>query len=114
MMKIEQRCYNVVDYKDLDKLINEVCNLPKQPDYGWNTFAVVCDMDWRNDTFNHVLIEIPDNLHELVEEYQEWREAFIESAADRPYGTFDTIMILEMLAASGYIEPGEYLVEVSW
>ena len=90
-------CYTEVKYHDLDDFIQEV--------YG-HEFSCVADQEWNNDTKKTVWAE-KENLA-LYDQVK-----LDEFVKEGKYN-FSLHVILSDLCNRGLMEPGKYLVSISW
>lgn len=87
-----------VDYSELEVMVKEV--------YGIN-YEYPCDMECNNDTSQTFNIDGKiDDYHRM--NIKEWLES------NGTKGNYMGRELLNDLCANGYIEPGKYLVKVSW
>lgn len=99
VLKCETVCYKQVDYYELDKFI--------QTAYGIKEFSCVDDQEWNNNSKYTVWAE-KEPLHDFD---QKKLEEFL-SGKSRPDYMLRTL--LNDLCNKGLLEPGKYLIAVSW
>lgn len=107
---IREECVNRIDCFDVEKLIEQVYGIyttsPLHP-YGYFRFSIVAMEEWGNDESHTYIVQ--------REPLDTWDKGLLERFMDNPYGSaYCLSIILTDLCNNGYIEPGEYLIDVSW
>jgi hypothetical protein len=102
-LKMEKPQYvGEVDYSDLNTFIDQVYGL--EP----GTFECVADQEWSNDSSYSVRAE-----GGLVDQYdQRDMDEFKASAGTR--GSYMLKILLRDCVNAGLLQPGRYLIKVSW
>lgn len=101
-LKYREKLVLQVDYNDLNEFITQAYGLT-QP------YEVVAEEEWGNDQSHTLLVEKreldEDELEDIVT---------MEATKGKRIPSYTTSTLLDDLCNKGLIEPGEYLVRVTW
>ena len=98
ILKTKDFWVHQVEYYDIDNFVKQV--------YGYD-FSIAASEELKNDSQKTFLVK----KEELDEYEKETIEVFMKCGEDHG---FMTGVLLNDLCNKGFIEPGEYLVNVSW
>ncbi len=92
----EEKTFRHVDYGDLDEFLSFHTGRP---------YESCCMEEWNNDSSKEMRID------GKLEDYQ--RRA-VEKFINTGQGSYLTRALLNHLCADGILEPGDYLINISW
>lgn len=97
VLRKAERMFFVVDYNDFDRFVQQV--------YGDRNYEFCAVQEANNDSYYRF------NVTGRVPDYNQ-RDA--QRIRDGHIDTYRNHLLFNVLCQDGYIEPGTYLVEVSW
>ena len=98
-LKTTKVCYLEVDYHDLQNLIDEA--------FPGINFDVVADSEWNNDSQHTINVEGYSK--------DEFNKTEIDDLIKGNYDDyFGIYSVMDALCVKGLIDPGDYLIRVSW
>jgi hypothetical protein len=111
---VEKLTVTVLSYDEFDKLVHE--NFPERADYEF-----VANEEVNNDSaYLYKGVGVPikykeDTPQELIDKWRQDDLASFQNWLDKKqYSGIGTHKIFEALCRKGVIEPGNYLIKVSW
>lgn len=101
MIEVKQETMYVMDYKELERLI--------QAEYSQPDFDIVLSEGWRNDTSYETYVHLGDPMFD-----PDAVEAFKTTPNDRNENEFVLNDLMLDMAQRGVIPEGDYLIRVMW
>lgn len=104
VLEVKKKTVIEVEYHNFEQFIIAVYNIPAQKYYTW---SVVADQEAGNNS----VLSFDVSKKEPLDEFD---QADIEKFTGSGQGQYMTQNLLQDLVNQDLIEPGEYLIDISW